>query len=202
VSIPDSKSRSDRELWVELRKGNKKALRALFLRHHDSLYQYGLAICSKKLVIEDCLQDLFFQLWKTHRQLSEVNKVKSYLWVSFRRRLMKQLQKRNNHDSQFTSFMPRMKIETSTEQDIIQREQKLSNHEVLEKVVETLTHREREVLYLKYYDGMSYREIQKLLDINYQTARNYVYRAISRLRDLLDREGLKIVLSVIILLIT
>lgn len=201
MSIPDSKSRSDRELWMELRKGNDQALRTLFLRHHDSMYQYGLAICSKRLLIEDCLQDLFFQLWKTHRQLSEVNKVKSYLWVCFRRRLMKKLQRRNGHDSQFTSFMPRMKIEPSIEKDIIHREEMLSNHEILEKVVETLTHREREVLYLKYYDGMSYSEIQELLDINYQTARNYVYRAINRLRELLDREGLKIVLSIFLLII-
>lgn len=187
-------SESDEVLWAKLRKGNKDALRALFLRHHDSLFQYGLSICSTRPLIKDCLQELFFQLWQKRQNLSEVQKVKGYLWISFRRRLMRKLKIENKNSSITEQFLPEMKKHFSAERAIIQKEQQANSHRLLHKVLNTLSRREREVLFLKYFEGMSYSEIEEIMGIEYQTARNYIYRAISRLRDALEEEGVKIVL--------
>lgn len=191
---PDFKSLPDRALWSELRKGNKDALRTLFLRHHDSLFQYGLALCSQKPMVEDCLQELFCQLWESQERLSKVEKIKGYLWICFRRRLMKHLKAKSRDIQHHTSFMGDMKQEQSIEKTIISREQQASNHKALNQVVDLLSMREREVLYLKYYEGMSYSEIEQVLGIRYQTARNYVHRAINRLREAFEQEDITIVL--------
>lgn len=190
-----SNNQSDHELWLELRQGNKQALRSIFLRYYNSLFRYGLAISSKKTLTEDCLQELFFYLWENHKNLSDVKKIKGYLWIAFRRRLMVKLKLKGRDADLFIPYKSDMKKENSIEKDIIQQEQKKDNHQSLRRVFDCLTQKEREALFLKYYEGMSYPEIEQILDVSYQTARNYVYRAISRLRKALEKEGIEIVLS-------
>lgn len=187
---------SDEVLWTKLRRGNKVALRALFLRYHDSLFQYGLSICSTRPLIKDCLQELFFQLWKKRETLSKVQKVKGYLWIAFRRRLMRKLKEENKNGSITEQYLPERK-KISVERTIIQKEQQANRHKLLHKVLNILSPREREVLFLKYFEGMSYSEIEEIMGIEYQTARNYIYRAISRLRDALEEEEATIVICML-----
>lgn len=185
---------SDEELWAELKGGHKKSLRTLFLRYYDSLFSYGLTVTSKEEVIEDCLQELFYQLWDQQDNLSQVQKVKGYLWISFRRRLMKKLKKRNHKNRSAVSLRDGMKKGISVEKAFITDEQTTYIHKKLAQICAELTQREREVLFLKYYEGMSYSEIEQILNLEYQTVRNYMYRAIERLRKIFEREGIKIAL--------
>lgn len=185
---------SDEELWAKLKGGHKKSLRTLFLRYYDSLFSYGLTVTSKEEVIEDCLQELFYQLWDQRDNLSQVQKVKGYLWISFRRRLMKKLKKRNRKNRSAVSLRDGMKKGISVEKAFITDEQTTYIHKKLAQICAELTQREREVLFLKYYEGMSYSEIEQILDLEYQTVRNYMYRAIERLRKIFEREGIKIAL--------
>lgn len=192
-------SKSDEELWVNLKEGHKESLRSLFLRYYDSLFRYGLSVCSKEEMIEDCLQELFYQLWEGRADLSDVQNVKGYLWISFRHRLMGQLKK--NSDDKSVQFKAKMKKVMSIERAIIDTEKRDRTQQKLRQVFSDLSTREREVLFLKYYEGMSYSEIEQILGLEYQTVRNYIYRAIDRLRETLKKEGIKIALSILIIFI-
>lgn len=194
-------SLSDEELWAKIKEGQKKSFRALFLRYYDSLFNYGLSVCTEEEVVEDCLQELFYQLWERRTGLSDVQNVRGYLWISFRRRLMKQIKKRHSSRKKSVQFDVNMKKVISIERDIIDKEKQQQNHQKLQQVFEDLSTREREVLFLKYYEGMSYSEIGTILDVEYQTVRNYMYRAIDRLRKSFEKEGFKIALSVLLILI-
>ncbi|PAU94483.1 hypothetical protein CK503_06715 [Aliifodinibius salipaludis] len=196
-SIPQS----DEELWAKLKEGQKGSLRTLFLRYYDSLFSYGLSVCSKEELVEDCLQELFYQLWESRATLSEVQNVKGYLWISFRRRLMGEIKKRNDINYRSVSFKSDMKKVVSVEGLFIDNEQQAKLHQKLQEICEDLTQREREVLFLKYYEGMSYSEIEQILGLEYQTVRNYMYRAIERLRKIFEKEGIKIALGLLFLII-
>src|SRR5690625_7520840 len=52
----------------------------------------------------------------------------------------------------------------------------------LRDALDLLPERQKEVLFLKYYNGMSYDEIEEILAINYQSIRNHIYRALQKLR--------------------
>lgn len=177
-----------------MKEGQKGSLRTLFLRYYDSLFSYGLSVCSTEEVIEDCLQELFYQLWEGRSNLSDVKNVKGYLWISFRRRLMGALKKRNEVNYRSVSFKNDMEKVVSAEGTLIDKEQEESIYQKLQEVCNDLTQREREVLFLKYYEGMSYSEIEQILGLEYQTVRNYMYRAIERLRNIFEKEGIKIAL--------
>lgn len=55
----------------------------------------------------------------------------------------------------------------------------------LRKALANLPDHQREIIYLRYYEEMSYKEICQVLDINHQVARNYASRAIKQLKKLL-----------------
>jgi len=59
----------------------------------------------------------------------------------------------------------------------------------LEQALDTLSDRRREALYLRFYHGLRYREIADVMNIQHQSARNYVSEALIHLRTMLDASG-------------
>jgi RNA polymerase sigma-70 factor (ECF subfamily) len=66
------------------------------------------------------------------------------------------------------------------------------------KAIEQLSGRQKEIVYLKYYQNLSYDEICDIMNINYQVARNLLYQAIKSLKKWLPGPlGLIFLLSTI-----
>ena len=51
--------------------------------------------------------------------------------------------------------------------------------------VEQLSHRQKEIIYLKFYQNLSYDEVSSIMNINYQAARNLLYQAIKALKKIM-----------------
>lgn len=47
----------------------------------------------------------------------------------------------------------------------------------------TLSPRQKEAIYLKFVSNLSYEEISKVMQMNYQSARNLVFRGLEKLRQ-------------------
>jgi RNA polymerase sigma factor (sigma-70 family) len=60
-----------------------------------------------------------------------------------------------------------------------------TEYDFLQEAIDRLTSRQREAVYLKYVTGLDYEDISVILDINYQSVRNIIYRAVQNLRDTL-----------------
>lgn len=181
-----SEELSDEEVWQKLREENVKALKTLFLRHHNHLYNYGMKFSGDRFVVEDCIHNLFFKIWERRHHLNEVQAVKSYLWISFRRDLIKSLNsnKREMLTDTIQDYSP--SIGFNTEELFIQREREMECGAALEKALNQLPDRQKEAIFLKFFNGMGYDEIQEIMSINYQTARNYVYGGVEALKKYFD----------------
>src|SRR5207237_5208794 len=79
-----------------------------------------------------------------------------------------------------------------------------ADHEIAQKLIfllNSLPKRQREVLYLRFYEDLSLTEIAQLMDLSYQSVMNYTQRALSNIRQrpeiaaLLSRSSLKLVSS-------
>ncbi len=177
---------SDERVWQELRKDNVKALKTLFLRHHNHLYNYGIKLSRDRFLVEDCIHNLFFKIWDRRQHLNEVQSVKSYLWISFRRDLIRLLNsnKREMLTDTIQDYSPSIRF--NSEELFIQRERKIECGAALEKALNQLPDRQKEAVFLKFFNGMGYDEIQQIMSINYQTARNYVYGGVEALKMYFD----------------
>lgn len=177
---------TDAELWIELKNGNRDALEALFRRYYDDLFRYAVKFCGSEVVAEDHIQDLFLKIWKRRANLGTVTGVKTYLWTALRRSLIQA----TNKESRKSDIYAQVGEEKSTmhfgvEEIIIQKERGKEKREALKKAVDELTPRQREIIYLRYYEGMAYEEIESITSLNYQTLRNYVYEALKALGDII-----------------
>lgn len=82
-------------------------------------------------------------------------------------------------------------IKVTTLDQMIVKEDQIEIHNKVEKLLDMLTGRQREAIYLRFIQEMSYDEIASLLDMTPQATRNLVFRAIERIRQ---KEDLFIVL--------
>jgi RNA polymerase sigma factor (sigma-70 family) len=179
------KPMTDGQLWNELRAGKKTALESIYRDNFKQLYRYGVKICKNEMLAEDCLQSLFIELWKNRAGLGKTDSIIKYLMVSLRRKIIKELKniyaKEIDREIVETDF----EEELSFEAKLVKGELAIEKAAELEKAFEKLSPRQREVLYLKYYDGMSYEDIGAIMNINYQSVRNLVSRGIKQLQQVL-----------------
>jgi RNA polymerase sigma factor (sigma-70 family) len=170
---------SDDILWDSFRQGNKKALAVLFERHYDVLYQYGFKICRDSERVNDSLQDLFIEIWQ-QRQPTPLLSMRAYLIKALRYKLIRAA----NSDNRMAVLQDDLYFEMSHESFLIQCEQDKANVAALTEQLEHLSPRQREIIFLRFYQHLSYREICEIMKIEYQVARNQLSQAIKKLRSL------------------
>ncbi len=173
------------KLWTEVLQGKRQALASLFHRYHNTLFTYGLRIISNEELVEDCIQELFLTIWEKHDAISQAKSVKAYLFISMRRTIFKNLRK--NKNQQYRNLMyaeERMNQSINIEDFLIEMERRDEYQKKLEEALNSLSKRGREVIYLKYYNGMSNSEIASLMNIRRQSVYNHVSEAISEMKQL------------------
>lgn len=161
----------------------------LFHLFYKDLYRYGYKFCGNRQRTEDELQNLFLKIWTDREKLGDVEAVKTYLWTALRRRLIAAAEKRTREQKKTENPASESAFFLSIEEFIVKGEQKEIQRKHLKKAIDEISPKQREVLYLKFYEGMSYEEIEEIMGVNYQVARNYLYLGLRKLRKRLPEEA-------------
>lgn len=183
-------SESHKNLWLRYVEGDYSVYKQIFESYYDGLYGYGIKLCSDSTIVEDSIQDVFIYIWEKRKDLMHINSPNVYLFVSLRRKIIKRSNKyRKKKKIKDGDFF----IEFGVEEIMINKEIRDEQKEELHKALNLLSNQQKEVLFLHYYNGMSYGEIEEILSINRQSVRNHMYRAISTLRSALNKNTLRLV---------
>ncbi|HLR33035.1 MAG TPA: sigma-70 family RNA polymerase sigma factor [Fodinibius sp.] len=189
-------------LWKSFLNGDLKAWEQIFKLFYKDLYGYGIKLSSRSELTKDCIHELFVVLWDRREHLGEVESIKAYLLASLRRSLLKKIQqKRTRHVQWEEQIHGAVELQFSAEEVIIEDEIEASKRNALYHALDSLPDRQKEVLYLKYFNGMSYDEIEEILSINYQSIRNHIHRAVKKLRESMDDHISEIAISLILFLV-
>lgn len=173
------------KLWKEVLEGKRQALASLFHLYHQILFTYGYRIISNEEFIEDCIQELFLTIWEKHDTITQAKSVKAYLFISMRRTIFKNLRKQKNQQNRNIKYAEeKVNQSISIEDLLIEIECHNEYQKKLEEALNSLSKRGREVIYLKYYNGMSNSEIAGLMKIQRQSVYNHVSEAISEMQQL------------------
>lgn len=175
----------DTVLWDLLRIGNETAFEELYRRYFQVLFSYGKRILNDGDVVKDAIQDLFIDIWRTHKSLNQAQSVKFYLISSLRRKIHRSLKPDyllgDDWENVNEQLLP---IHPSVEKVFTQIEEEYLNKEKVNSWLLQLPERQNEALVLRYYHNFEYAEIAQILDIKEQTARNLVQKAIILLRKM------------------
>ncbi|MGB0839981.1 MAG: RNA polymerase sigma factor, partial [Chitinophagales bacterium] len=73
-------------------------------------------------------------------------------------------------------------LDRSGEQLLIDMEEQIAQNAQLNSAMKKLTENQREIIYLRFYSKLDYKEIAEITNLKYQSVRNTMYRAIKVLR--------------------
>ncbi len=170
-------------LRSRLKNGEKKAMEQIYLDHVDLLFRYGSRFSRNTQLVEDCIQDLFIELWKNRKGLGATDSIKRYLLASIRRKIIKQVEKKKKWLSTDEYENVPFDCELAIEDSIVEMETKAEMSDQLRQAFEGLTKRQKEAVYLKYYAGLDYEDIGAVMNIGYQSLRNLISGAIKKMKE-------------------
>ena len=173
---------SDITLWNQLRSGDEEAFSSLFERYYSTLVNYGKTLMTGEDRVKDCVQDVFVDIWSYRHKLNEAIVVKAYLLSSVRKRIA-----RLHHREHIFSNIKNVDsleflFDFSIEDRLIADETTAKKVEQLNKSINQLSDRQKEAIYLRYHQGITVEQVAEVLNLNYQSTKNLLHRAILQLR--------------------
>jgi RNA polymerase sigma factor (sigma-70 family) len=178
-------AQEDASLIVQIRSGDYDAFTLLYNKYIRQLSQYGLKFTPDRCAVEDCLHDVFVWLWANRQKLNIHSSVKSYLFKSVRTTMLHWLQKQdrlqtlNPGDDQSYRF----ELQLTPETVFLHNEQHRQIRQQIESVLLTLTAKQKEVIYLRYYEGLNFEDIARNMNLSVKACYKLMGRAIAVLRE-------------------
>jgi RNA polymerase sigma factor (sigma-70 family) len=178
----NSKKLTDETLWNQLKAGDEEAFSLLFEKYYGSLVNYGKTLTLTPNIIKDCVQDVFVDLWTYRHSLNDTVIVKAYLLSCVRKRIVRLYERdrifRNISEIDEMEFL----LDFSMEEHMIDSESQINKVKKLNKLINSLPERQKEALYLRYYQSLTVYEVADVFEMNYQSTKNLIHRALSNLR--------------------
>ena len=156
--------------------------------HLDGLYAYALHMGFDEQTAMDAIHDLFYKLCLRETSIDNYENLRFYLFRSLRNRLIDLRRSQREFmtlevNEQCDVADPRFHLEVTVEDIMILEEEKEAIRKKVEYMLEGLTHRQREIIFLRYIHEYSYEEIAEIMQISVESCRNLLSRTITRLKD-------------------
>ncbi len=131
--------------------------------------------------VRDIIQDLFVKLYARPELVKETSTLRSFLFTSMRNACINSIKMEQRLASLDT--IDGFEINYSINNNNIEDKEELDRIKILVRnILNQLTPRQREIIYLRFLHQMEYEEISKIMDLSEQAARNLVYRAMDKMR--------------------
>ena len=173
-------------LWVELREGSRSGLEGLYRQFARQLFQYGLSVVPDPDFVQDCIQEVFIDLWKYHKNLQKADNVKLYLFRSLSHKIYREDKKekkwkKENLDVHLESSF----FIESKETELIGAQGEELLQKKLAGALKELPVRQKEVVQYLFFENFSYEEVSRLMGINLRSVYTLAWKAVSNLKKVM-----------------
>lgn len=174
--------KDDQYIWEEFKNGEEYALSYIYYQNIDFLFFYGKRITKDEDFILDVIQDLFYELIRSKKNLGKTDNIRLYLLKSFRRKLIRELQRKQKQSGSKDEIEIQPDIVFSVEEEIISTEENSKRLEIIRQGMKELNQKQREVLYYKFTLGFDYTQISEIMQVTNDSARQLVSRGVASLK--------------------
>lgn len=177
----------DNELWAKVIAGDKNALEFIYRTHFASLFKYGMKLQADESLVKDCIHDIFVSVWLSRERLSATDSIRYYLLASLKRKIAGVQQQQ----SRLTGALPE-ETSHSPEDIIIGLQSGIELREKLARIMNKLPPRQKEILHLRFYEGLDTKETAALMDLSV----NSTYVLLSKALNFLKKHSDQILLFI------
>jgi RNA polymerase sigma-70 factor (ECF subfamily) len=187
---------SDQDLVQAYIKGDLSAIEVLINRHRSKVYTYIILTIKNQQLAEDLFQETFIKVIQSLKAGKYKDNGKFLSWViriahnliidHFRKE--KQMNAISNDDSEVDLFNSRKLSDSNIEELIIDSQIKSE----IRVLINELPDDQREVVLLRHYGGLSFKEIADQTDVSINTALGRMRYALINLRKLIDQKNLSL----------
>ena len=174
-------------IWERMKTGDEQCLSKIFIAFYSDMCQYGIKLFNSIDLVNDSIQDVFLRIWEKRDTLGNVQNLRAYLFASLRRMIF------NNKKEFFnTSSLTSMKSDKednflfSSDEFLASDEISVLLRQTLTNTINHLPEKQRELVFLRFYHKLSYRDCAVIMEIKEQTVRNLMQRALSKFREQMD----------------
>jgi RNA polymerase sigma factor (sigma-70 family) len=168
--------------WMLALEGDTNAFHSIHRELFRGLYEYALKLLQDAQLAEDAVQELFVKVWVKRAAIGQLQKVKPYFFTALRRQVLNHLRNRRSRELRIGS-LPRPDIEFSPEEIVVRDEEYVTLQGKIAAMLNELPKRQKEVIYLHYFEEMDYTQIAEVMGIHYQSVLNLTQKALRKLRS-------------------
>lgn len=154
----------------------------LYETFEKDLFSYGMAFDISTEQLQDAIHDVFLHLYEHESQIWNSPNIKFYLLTSLRNKIISQKRSAKPIETLNEEESYSFTLEVSGLELIEQEEERNETSILLQKLLNGLTDRQREAIYMRYAQGISFEEISQEMQIQPKAAQKLVYRAIESMR--------------------
>jgi RNA polymerase sigma factor (sigma-70 family) len=190
---------SDYELIMRFIKGEQSCFEKLIHRHKNKVFAYISLYIRDEALAEDIFQDTFLKVIQSVKAGKYSDNGKFISWVMriahnliidhFRR--IKQMNTISNDNYESDIFNSKRFAEDSIEDSMIKKQ----IHQDIRKMISNLPDDQKEVVILRHYAGLSFKEIADITDVSINTALGRMRYALINLRKLMEEKKISLTIN-------
>jgi RNA polymerase sigma factor (sigma-70 family) len=194
-----NKMTSDYELIQRFVKGEQSCFEQLIYRHKNKVYAYISLYIRDQALAEDLFQDTFMKVIQSVKAGKYYDNGKFLSWVMriahnliidhFRR--VKQMNTVSNDNYESDIFNSKKLADATVEDNMIKRQIQKD----VRKIISLLPEDQREVVILRHYAGLSFKEIAEITDVSINTALGRMRYALINMRKLMEEKKISLTLN-------
>lgn len=185
---------NDRDLVKKYLNGSQASIETLVLRHKTRIFSYIMMHVKNRAIAEDIFQDTFFKVIRTLKRGRYNEEGKFLPWVyRIAHNLVIDYFRKNKRMSivdggeDFDIFDLISTDNTNAEQKIVKKQ----ISESVKELIQHLPDEQKEVLMMRLYYDMSFKEIASMTDVSINTALGRMRYALINLRKIIEEKNLK-----------
>jgi RNA polymerase sigma factor (sigma-70 family) len=194
-----NKSISDYELITRFIKGEQSCFEELIHRHKNKVFAYISLYIRDQALAEDIFQDTFLKVIQSIKAGKYADNGKFISWVMriahnliidhFRR--IKQMNVISNDNYESDLFNSKRFAEDNIEDNMIKRQIQKD----IRKMISILPDDQKEVVILRHYAGLSFKEIADITDVSINTALGRMRYALINMRKIMEEKNITLTLN-------
>lgn len=160
----------------------------LYREYSDDLFSYAVHLGFDENSAMDAIHDVFYKLCARKIAVEKISNPQFYLFKALKNRLLDMCRTKREYESPFNDEAERIgempfNLSVTIEDTLIEEEDMKEIRSVIEKMLNRLTDRQREAIYLRYIKEYDYEKVAELMRISIESCRNLISKSLKKMRD-------------------